>query len=330
MLADAMTDWNAVRFDPSKKGDHVESIYFKLNEPGGQRALWVKATILAGAGRQPVAEAWAIAFDRQAGHVAGKEVVPFGEASFSRTGLDARVAGIEIQRGHSRGRITQGSDRIEWDLEFDASGEPMLAYPSVKMYEGPLPSQKTVTPCPDTRFSGRYTVNGREVSVDGWKGMQSHNWGKRHSEIYAWGHVNQWNDADDLMFEGATARLRYGPILTPQLTVLTVWHAGKKYRFNSIRKLLSNTGVITLRSMRFEAENAEAHVHGELAADTDEMVGLHYENPNGEMTYCLNSKIAWALLVLEPKAGDRVHATSNAAALEIGTKDPKHGVRMLA
>jgi hypothetical protein len=60
------------------------------------------------------------------------------------------------------------------------------------------------------------------------------------------------------------------------------------------------------------------------------MVGLHYENPNGEMTYCLNSKIAWALLVLEPKSGPRVQATSNAAALEIGTKDPKHGVCMLA
>ncbi len=330
MLGRAMADWNAVRFDPSKSADHVESYFLKLNEPGGLRALWLKATILAGAGRQPVAEAWSIAFDREAGHVAGKAVVPFGEASFSRTGLDVRVAGIEIGAGRSRGQITQGSDRIEWDLEFDASGEPMVHYPSPSMYQGPLPSQKVVTPYPDTVFSGSYRVNGRAVSVTNWRGMQGHNWGKRHTELYAWGHVNQWENAEDLVLEGATGRLKLGPILAPPLTMVCVWNAGKKYQFNDVRNLLRNTGVLTTRSWRFEAENAEARVHGELAADTDEMVGLHYENPNGEMTYCLNSKIAWALLVLEPKSGPRVQATSNAAALEIGTKDPKHGVCMLA
>ncbi len=57
-------DWNAVRFEPGSRG-HVESYFFKLNDPAGNRALWLKATILARLdGSPPVAEAWAIAFER--------------------------------------------------------------------------------------------------------------------------------------------------------------------------------------------------------------------------------------------------------------------------
>jgi hypothetical protein len=323
-------DWNAVRFDPGGSPDHVESYFIKLNEPTGTRALWLKATILSGKGRSAVAEAWAIGFDREAGHVGVKRVVPFAEARFSKTGLDVQVADMEIHAGRTRGTIVKGTDRIEWDLEFDASGEPLVPYPSLKMYEGPLPSQKMVTPFPDTRFSGRYRVNDRETRVEGWKGMQGHNWGKRHTELYAWGHVNQWDNAENLVLEGATGRVKVGPVLVPPLTVLAVWHEGVRYAFNTGRGIIGNRGVITQRAWRFEAENAEARLHGELAADADEMVGLYYENPNGEMTYCLNSKIAWALITLETKRGQKLRARSACAALEIGTKDPKHGIRMLA
>lgn len=325
-----MRDWNSVRFDPALGGDHVESYFLKLNEPGGRRALWLKATILAGRDRAPEAESWAIAFDREAGHVAAKRVIPFADAKFSGDRLDVRVAELELETGRTRGSVVKGKDRIEWDLEFDASGQPLVPFPLERMYTGPFPSQKMVTPHADTRFSGTYRVNGAEVRVDGWRGMQGHNWGKRHTELYAWGHVNQWDNAEDLVLEGATGRIKLGPVLAPPMTLVCVWHQGKKYDFNQVKTLLRNKGTITTRSWRFEARSAEAHVHGELAADTDEMVGLHYENPNGEMTHCLNSKIAWGLLVLEPKDGPRVQARSSSAALEIGTKDARHGVKMMA
>jgi len=324
-----MRDWNAVRYSP-ELSDHVESYFMKLNDVEGRRALWLKGTILAGRDRAVEAEAWGIAFDRERGHVGVKRVIPWTDARFSPDGLDVHVADLEIREGRTRGSIVKGADRIEWDLEFDPSGEPLVPYPLPKMYEGPFPSQKMVTPHPNTRFSGSYRVNGSEVRVDGWRGMQGHNWGKRHTELYAWGHVNQWENVDDLVFEGATGRIKLGPVLAPPLTLLSVWYKGRRYEFNEVRTLLRNRGEITLRSWRFEAKNAEARLHGELAADTDEMVGLHYENPNGEMTYCLNSKIAWGLLVLTPNDGARVHARTSSAALEIGTKDPKHGVRMVA
>jgi len=48
------------------------------------------------------------------------------------------------------------------------------------------------------------------------------------------------------------------------------------------------------------------------------------------MTYCLNSKIAHGSLRLEVADSAPLVAHTRAAALEIGTRDPNHGVAMLA
>jgi hypothetical protein len=48
------------------------------------------------------------------------------------------------------------------------------------------------------------------------------------------------------------------------------------------------------------------------------------------MTYCLNSKIARGHVRLEVAGRPTIEATTRAAALEIGTRDPDHGVKMLA
>jgi hypothetical protein len=75
-------------------------------------------------------------------------------------------------------------------------------------------------------------------------------------------------------------------------------------------------------------EHAGVRVSCEVAAETDDMVGLHYLNPNGTMTYCLNSKLARGRLELGLPSGEKITATSRAVALEIGTLESDHGVTM--
>jgi len=48
------------------------------------------------------------------------------------------------------------------------------------------------------------------------------------------------------------------------------------------------------------------------------------------MTYCLNSKIARGSLRLEVAGRPALEAHSDAAALEIATRNPDHGVKMFA
>lgn len=323
-------DWNAVRFEPEGRGGHVESYFLKLNDAEGRRALWIKATILARVrGEAPVTEAWAIAFDRAGDHLGAKEIVPFDRARFSRAGLDVRVADLAISAGKIEGSVASNGQRIELSLSFTTTSAPLVLFPSLRMYEGPIPSSKLVSPYPDARFTGHYTVDGARVEVAGWRGMQGHNWGTRHTELYAWGHCNQWENEEDLILEGATARVKVGPLLAPPLTVLCVWRRGVRYAFNQPLTLLRSRGTVGMRAWTFRAESPLASVEGELAAETRDFVGLHYENPDAAMTYCLNSKIAAGTLRLAVKGRPVITATTRAAALEIGTKDPAHGISML-
>lgn len=326
-----MQPWNAVRCAAEQPAGHVESYFFKLNDREGRRALWLKATIFVRhRGTPRLAEAWAVAFDREGRHVAVKQTVPLADARFGKSSLDIAVAGLAFAEGRITGEVVGAGQRVAVDLHFTTGAPPLVPFPSRRMYEGRFPSTKMVSPHPDSRFRGTYSVGGVTVVVDDWRGMQGHNWGSRHTELYAWGHVNQWEGDEELVFEGATGRVKLGPLLAPPLTVLCARVRGVRYDFNSPLALLRARGAIETRRWTFAAKSSHATLSGELWADTADLVGLSYENPDGSMTFCLNSKIARGRVRLSIRGRPDVEAMTRAAALEIGTKDPSHGVAMLA
>jgi hypothetical protein len=97
---------------------------------------------------------------------------------------------------------------------------------------------------------------------------------------------------------------------------------------NGKELLGKNRGLISLRRWEATARGSGVRVRAELSAETDDLVGLHYPNPRGAMTYCLNTKLARARVEIDLPGGRSIVANSRAAALEIGTRDPRHGVRM--
>jgi hypothetical protein len=324
--------WGVVRYDPASSRGHVESYFVKANDPTGRRALWLKWTIYAGA-RAPdraLTELWAVAFDREAGHVGVKSTVPFAPGQFSRDGLAVSADGCTLRLDGARGAVTTAGRRIEYDLSFSSDAPPLVPYAAQWMYSGPLPSLKWVSPVPDMTVRGKVVVNGDEWDVAGWRGMLGHNWG-RHAYLYAWSHCNTWDDAEPdeaVLFEGGSGRIKVGPVLMPLRTLLCVWYRGVRYHLNGARALAQNEGELTFRRWRFAGKSHLARIEGELWGETDDFVGLYYANPDGTTTHCLNTKIAHARLELTlPGRPTRV-LTSRAAALEIGTRDPSHGVRM--
>src|SRR5438046_2552815 len=109
-----------VRYTPPAPRGHVESYFLKANDPARRRALWLKATIFAprerphanhgagAGGRGAIAEAWAVAFDAEAGHVAVKTSVPFDAARFSRAALDVEVDGLHLREDATHGTVASG------------------------------------------------------------------------------------------------------------------------------------------------------------------------------------------------------------------------------
>jgi hypothetical protein len=331
-----------VRYRRRATHGHVESYFLKANDPEGRRALWLKATIFAPdrAPQSAVAEAWAVAFDRAEGHVAVKTSVPYEAARFSKDDLDIAIDGSTYTRTKWQGSVATGERSIAWDVGVSDGGAPLVHFPFDWMYEASFPSSKLVALVPDARASGEITVNGKTWSLAGWPMTIGHNWGRRHTPSYAWSHCNAWTGAasppppraglpePSLMFEGFSARIALGPVLSPPSTFLFVREGGQQW---ARRGFLGGGGIeehMTLRRYSFRSSRGEAKLEGEVWAETDDFVGLYYANPDGTMVHCLNTKLASAELVLTlPRRGERLFRT-RAAALEIATTNPHHGVRM--
>lgn len=326
-----------LRFHPSATRHgrgHVESWFSKHNEPDGRRALWTRCTIFAAPGLEPVAEAWAIAFDRHRGHVAVKSTVAFGAARFASSGVDVEVDGCRLTTRKTSGALTSGRGSLTWDLSIGPPlAAPILHLPSKTLYRDSVPPfSKAVTAVSDARTTGSVTVDRGGGDLDhwdvaAWSAMVGHNWGRHNAELYAWTHCNAF-DKESLAFEALSARVRIGPLLSPMATFGYLRFRGRCWDLSRLTALTHNRGSISLRRWEMTGYDRGLHVTCDVAAETDDIVGLHYPNPAGPMTHCLNTKLARARLEVRLPDGESFTATSRAAALEIGTTDPDHGIRM--
>jgi hypothetical protein len=322
--------WNSLRFDPKSPRPHVESYFFKLNDPKERRAVWIKATVFAPKANpdRAVAEAWAVAFDRDKGQVASKDTVPFAHSVFPTDTFRISVADLEVAESRIRGAVAGAGHEIAFDLEASGRTDPLVPFFHPLMYELPFPRTKLVTPNPVLYFNGRYSVDGEEVEVSQWCGMQGHNWGGEHAPSYAWCQCNEWREAGDLVLEAFTARVRLGSRLSPPLTIICIRYRGELHLFNGPIDMLLNRAAIGPLRYRFECSNPQLRVKGELGAEPGHFAGLYYRNPDGSVIHCLNSKITEATVELRARGERAAVLTSGRAALEVGTRDATHGVRM--
>lgn len=324
---------NEVRYrgDRAERG-HVESHFLKATSPDGKRAVWLKHTILSerGAPERATAQLWAIAFDRRGDRpraVGAKRVVPIAEARFIATPFSSEVAGGRLDSTSSRGEV----EGVRWDLRWTPHAAPFHLFPLERLYTARFPKQKQLCPTPDATFGGWVEVAAERWEIDGWPGMQGHNWGVGNSDAYVWAQCNAWSDATPgTWFEGATARLRLGPVMTPWLSVMSLHSNGQLYRFDHPRAVFSRAVEVALYRWRFTAKQGPFTLEGHIHAQREDLAGLVYDNPAGPPTFCLNSKLAHGTLVLRRGKRRLVELSTDRFALELGTKDPSHGVPMLA
>lgn len=333
-------DWNALRF-PGRGADHVESYFVKGVSPEADRALWLKATIYSCATEpeRAVTEGWAIVWDhRGPSHrrQAVKHSVPLDAARLEHDRLgvawdDAQSGSfLRLDAERSEGRIVAPSGTVSWELGLSGPADPLVLFPSRLMYDGPLPTSKTVTPQPDALLHGQLTLGDERWEIAAWRGMQGHNWGTGHAEQYAWVHCNQWSEPSELVLEAVTARVRLGPALSPPLSAACVRYRGVDHPFHGPIAMLATRADVGTRRYSFSASSRGATLEGVFEAATEDLVGLYYDNPRGQPTHCLNSKLARGRLRLALPGQPVVSLSTQAAALELGTRRVDHGVRMHA
>jgi len=166
---------------------HYESFFLRANHPTRPQAFWIRYTIFSPNNRpqDALGELWAIYFNGETNHhIAVKQEVPFKQCTFSSTAFFVEIDRAQLKPGELHGVASAKDRSLAWDLTFDGNAKPLLLLP-FKLYETKLPAAKSLVSAPMATFNGSLTVNGETVEVVDWVGSQNHNWGSKHTDLYA-------------------------------------------------------------------------------------------------------------------------------------------------
>lgn len=298
------TPLNKPLWNPSAvRGAFQEVWYLKVNDPSANRALWLRVTLLISAnGFRRVAETWAIHFQRSSS--SSKEVSKLAlkqTHDLKSFGYDAdgtiRVAGCEFGPRHTRGQITSKGKTIAWDLEIQTGHDVRFNLVPETLSRTGLVRNTAITVAEDLRFSGTTRIDGTESQWTNAAGMQAHLSGTKNGHSWVWGHCNLFVDAQGrpvpFLFEGLSAKARLvGSLPSPRLSTFFFHYDGKAYHFNSLWDALRVKSRSTLTEWQFQADRGDLSFRGKAQAELKDFAGLTYEDTNGSLLYCANSKLS--------------------------------------
>jgi hypothetical protein len=336
MGKDWTTSYNDTVYRPGQTTGHYESYFLRANHPARPLAFWIRYTIFS-PHRHPekaIGELWAVYFDGEEGiNTAVKKEVPISGCSFSPAGLDAKIGEAFLNSGMLAGSTSAGKHEIAWDLSYSGDSKPLFLLP-LKMYSAGFPKAKTLVPLPLSGFTGSLVVDGRAIGIENWVGSQNHNWGSKHTDLYAWGQVAGFDNSPGSFLEVATAKVKIGPVWTPNMTLVVLRHKGVQYALNSITQSINAYGQFIYFDWHFGTADGEVSIAGRIHAERSRFVGLNYYNPPGGDKHCLNTKLASCNLRITylrgaGKGSSDLLTTDSRAAFEILTDKRDHGIDIL-
>jgi hypothetical protein len=154
-----------------------------------------------------------------------------------------------------------------------------------------------VLPHPDLSIGGQVTLAGRRLELSGAPGQQAHLWGSKHATAWSWAHCNDFTTLEGeprpgSFVDGVSALLVAGSRELGTGTPVIARVDGRELRSVSPVRVLANYSVFTLTGWRFEAIGAELKLAVDVDASRDQLAGVTYHDPDGELAYCYNSETA--------------------------------------
>ena len=328
-MAATRASWNGSRFLADDPQGLYESYFQRANHPTRPLAFWIRYTVFSPRATPEAArgELWAIYFDGETRRIiAAKQDVPISDCEFAHARLDVRIGRATLDDHALRGRAATAAHALEWSLSYAGDGAPLLLLPE-PYYSRDLPRAKALVGTPNAVYDGTLAVDGETIAIDGWRGSQNHNWGRRHTDSYAWAQVAGFDNAPEAFLECCTAQMKFGPVWSPRLTLLVLRDQGQEFALNGLLQSMRAIGRRDFFSWRIDTRNAQARIRGLIHAPANVFVGLTYDDPPGGSKTCLNSKLASAEIVIErPGHPARTLLAKDRAAFEILTDRCDHGV----
>lgn len=291
-------------------GAFQEVWYLKLNDPASQRALWLRMTLLISAnGFRQVAETWAVYFQRGANREVSKlalkqthdlKAFQASPQGFGDGGI--RIGDCEFSGGRIRGRIQSKGRSMSWDLSLASAQEAHFNLVPEALRRSGLVRNTAVTAAEDLVVNGTTEITDERGATESiaWAnaaGMQAHLSGPKSPHSWVWGHCNLFVGESGrpvpFVFEGLSARARLiGPLPSPRLSTFYFLYEGKPYAFNSLWESLRVKSAHSLTEWSFQADRGDLSFRGKSKAEHKDFAGLTYEDTNGSLLYCANSKLS--------------------------------------
>jgi len=330
---------NIIVWNARKKGWY-EVWYCKFNDPARNLAVWLRYTLhipVEGMG-EPIGELWAIMFEKgnPSFNCAFKKSFPMEEVEYSRDYFMLKIHESTISHTGLRGSIGDPkTDGISWDLKIAPAETTFRHLPAEIMYRAPLPKTKVVSPNLSCRMTGSITAKNQVFNFDHVPGHQSHIWGTKHANRWAWANCNIFQNAQNAVLEALSARVRVKNTVLPSVTVLLVRYDNKELTFNTFKDLSSPLQTnFDVHKWILEAEDSNHIVKVFITSNPADMVGVHYKDPDGEAKYCHNTNVADVRVHIYKKSLldtelVRELIASGTCAYEVATPEPSSEVRIL-
>jgi len=299
---------NVTRWDGERRGFY-EVYYLKVNHVPSDTALWARYTLLApqeGMG-EPVAELWAIFFDRNdpTRNLALKRTYPLARAAIARDHFEFRVGEAVITHRSAVGGLAGEAGTLTWDLAWEPCTETFYHFPRPSMYGEGFPKAKALSPNLAVRMRGSYTVNGVTYRLADAPGHQSHLWGVKQGLRWTWANCNAFVEDPTAVFEGLSAQIKLGPVPSPALTIYGFRYQGQWYVYNSIRNWLTNRSRSQVGAWEIEARGQEKRFVGHIRSRLENLVGVEYTDTDGSKLWCHNAKVGDMTLEVYQREGRR-------------------------
>jgi hypothetical protein len=291
-----------------------ESWFVSARDPASPRALWIRHTRHRPRQGRESAALWCTVVDR-----GGDQPPAVIKEVFAAIPPDA-AAGPE----RFRGQAAMEERTARWDLAIAGEQPPLRPLRPQVLYQAPLPRTKLEATVPDGDVTGTLAVDGREVTVSGWRGTVGHNWGSEHADSWVWLHAAGFGDAPEAWLDLVLARIRVGPARSPWTAMGALGLAGERIALGGLgRRPRVAAGPSRLTA---SVPSSQARLQLLVTTDDDDPVAVTYTDPRGGTRTVRHAALASVEVTVRRPGHGGLTLSSRHGAYEYGTREPMPGI----
>lgn len=285
-----MTDRNAMRWSGGR--GHYEVWYVSLTDRGSGTGAWIRLTMRAPTDGPPECSLWFMAMTPAGERVARKQTLPISALAADTAPFRLTIGDGEISDRGSAGAF----DDVRWELRWEpgaVSGD--IVHPLLERAR--IARTMLVVPHPDLAIEGTIAWGDTVLELSGARGGQAHLWGAKHASRWSWLHASDLEGLDGS--PRSCAWIEAVSVVTPRAgrevgpnTPVTGVLLGEPFDATGPARVLRAKAQIGPTRYEIDTRTRTRRLRVEVDAPRETLVGVTYDDPDGEQAWCYNTEVA--------------------------------------